>query len=94
MPYNPDNKLKREDATEVLKGGPPMGRASNKNRYEMKPAGDIQGMVRLKKRCIDGTIGSVTDEMIVEDCEYMTPQDRHIAEMYMSGNEEALEYFD
>lgn len=94
MPFNPNHKLKREDAKEVLKGGPPMGRAGNTKKYQMEQAGNITGMIRLKKRCQSGTITSASDELVVEEGDFCSPIDRHIEAMYMAGNDEALDYYD
>ena len=53
MKYDPSNihpQVKREDAKEVLKPGPPMGRAGTVKRYKMEPAGPMPHPITLKRK--------------------------------------------
>lgn len=66
---------------------PPGPKPKRRGKIIMQPAGNIQGMVRLKKRGQhSGTVSGMADELqFEEDYGSLTGQERHIINAYESG---------
>ena len=81
-----DSSVTREDAP-TDKPPAPGPKPKRRGKIVMHPAGNIQGMVRLKKNGQhSGVVSGMADELqFEEDYGAFTPQERHIISAYESG---------
>ena len=89
MGWNPnDSIVKVENAPTDKPPAKPPRKSRLRGKIKMQPAGNIQGMVSLRKvqRQTDGTISSWADEMSQDhEVGQLSGMERHVISCYESG---------
>ncbi len=83
-----DSSVTRVDAPTDAPPAKPPRRSRLRGKIQMQPAGNIQGMMSMRKvqRQTDGTLSSWADEMSQDhEVGQLSGQERHIISAYESG---------
>ena len=83
-----DSSVTREDAPTDKPPAKPPRRSRLRGKIKMQPAGNIQGMMSMRKvqRQTDGTLSSMADDLTQEDgVGSLSGVERHIFSAYESG---------
>ena len=88
MGWNPNDSIVKVENAPTDKPPAPGPRPKRRGKIEMKPAGNIQGMVRLRKKNgqHSGVVSGMADQVQFEEgFEAYSGVERHIISAYESG---------